>query len=76
MRSLLLSFAAVLVLLVGVFPFVDDGAGFVGGLPVSLVIVIGGQFLLITLHVALALRVRARTVTAAVHDRAADEVPR
>lgn len=76
MRLLLLAFAAVLVLLVGVFPFVDDGSRFVGGLPVSLVIVIGGQFVMIALHVALARRVRARTVPLETTGRAAGEVSR
>lgn len=75
MRPLLLAFAAVLVLLVGVLPFVDDSSRFIGGLPTSLAIVVGGQFLLILLHVGLARQVRARTVAAAPQ-RNADEVVR
>lgn len=63
MRLLLLLFAAVLVGLVGVYPFVDDGAGFVGGLPTPVVVVVGGQTLLVVLHVAMARRIRARAAT-------------
>ena len=64
MRLLLLVFAAVLVGLVGVFPFVDDASRFLGGLPVSLVVIVAAQFVLIALHMALARRVRARAVPA------------
>ena len=62
MRPLLLVFAAVLVGLVGVFPFVDDAARFLGGLPMSLVIIVGAQFVLIGLHMALARKVRANAL--------------
>lgn len=76
MRLLLLAFAAVLILLVGVFPFVDDGSRFLGGLPLSLAIVIGGQSVLIGLHLALARQVRAKTEAAAAGGRVAGEVHR
>lgn len=76
MRPLLLAFAAVLVLLVGVFPFVDDGSRFLGDLPLSLAIVIGGQFVLIGLHLAMARRVRAKTESAEAKRRAPGEVSR
>ena len=76
MRSLLLLFAAVLVLLVGVFPFVDDATRFVAGLPLSLVAIVGAQFVLIALHVALARRVRAGAVTPDAPANRTEEVRR
>lgn len=64
MRPLLIFFAAVLILLVGVFPFVDDGTQFIGDLPTSLAIVVGSQLLLIVMHIAMARRVRDKTLAA------------
>jgi uncharacterized membrane protein len=76
MRPLLIAFAGVLFLLVGVLPFTDDETGFIGVVPGSLVIVVVGQTILIGLHVALARRVRARTVAALATDHGAGEVAR
>ena len=76
MRSLLLLFAAVLVLLVVVFPFVDEATRFVAGLPLSLVVIVGAQFVLIALHVAMARRVRAWAVSPDAPATGAEEVGR
>ena len=76
MGPLLIVFAVVLVGLVGVFPFVDDASRFVGGLPVSLVIIVAAQFVLIGLHMALARKVRARAIPTDTPRPGSEEVGR